>query len=38
VVLPINVSWVEATTELRKAFVNHPNLVDRKVLGGIPAV
>jgi hypothetical protein len=37
VVLPTNVSWVEATSELRKAFVSHPNL-NREVLGGIPAV
>jgi hypothetical protein len=37
VVVPRGVSWVEATSELRKAFVNHPGL-SREVLGGIPAV
>jgi phenylpropionate dioxygenase-like ring-hydroxylating dioxygenase large terminal subunit len=37
VVLPRGVNWVEATSELRKAFVNHPGL-SREVLGGIPAV
>ena len=36
-VLPRNVNWVEATAELRKAFVVHPGL-SRDVLGGIPAV
>ena len=37
VVLPRGVNWVEATSELRKAFVEHPGL-SRAVLGGIPAV
>ncbi|HEX8966429.1 MAG TPA: Rieske 2Fe-2S domain-containing protein, partial [Chloroflexota bacterium] len=37
VVLPRGVNWVEATNELRKAFVPHPEL-SRDVLGGIPAV
>jgi hypothetical protein len=37
VVVPRGVSWVEATTELRKAFLSHPDL-SREVLGGIPAV
>jgi phenylpropionate dioxygenase-like ring-hydroxylating dioxygenase large terminal subunit len=37
VVLPRGVNWVEATSELRKAFVDHPGL-SRAVLGGIPAV
>ena len=37
VVLPRGVNWVEATSELRKAFVEHPGLT-REVLGGIPAV
>jgi phthalate 4,5-dioxygenase len=37
VVLPKGVNWVEATSELRKAFVSHPGL-SREVLGGIPAV
>jgi hypothetical protein len=36
-VLPRGVNWVEATSELRKAFVVHPGL-SREVLGGIPAV
>jgi hypothetical protein len=37
VVLPRGANWVEATTELRKAFVSHAGL-SRAVLGGIPAV
>jgi phenylpropionate dioxygenase-like ring-hydroxylating dioxygenase large terminal subunit len=37
IVLPSGVSWVEATDERRKAFVNHDGL-SREVLGGIPAV
>ncbi|HEU0168124.1 MAG TPA: (2Fe-2S)-binding protein, partial [Chloroflexota bacterium] len=37
VVLPKDVSWVEGTEELRKGFVDHPEL-SRDVLGGIPAV
>jgi phthalate 4,5-dioxygenase len=37
VVLPRDASWVEATGELRKAFLTHPGL-SREVLGGIPAV
>jgi phthalate 4,5-dioxygenase oxygenase subunit len=37
VVLPRGTSWVEATSDLRKAFINHPDL-SREVLGGIPAV
>jgi hypothetical protein len=37
IVLPRDVSWVEATAERRKAFVTHPGL-SRDVLGGIPAV
>lgn len=36
-VIPKGVSWVEATSELRKAFVEHEGL-SREVLGGIPAV
>jgi len=36
-VIPKALNWVEATNELRKAFVDHPNL-SRAVLGGIPAV
>ena len=36
-VLPKSMNWVEATNELRKAFVDHPGL-SRAVLGGIPAV
>lgn len=37
VVLPRTASWLEATTELRKAWGKHPGLT-RDVLGGIPAV
>jgi phthalate 4,5-dioxygenase oxygenase subunit len=37
VVLPRGVNWVEGSAELRKAFVDHPEL-SRDVLGGIPAV
>jgi phthalate 4,5-dioxygenase len=36
-VIPRGVSWVEATSELRKAFLEHQGL-SREVLGGIPAV
>jgi nitrite reductase/ring-hydroxylating ferredoxin subunit len=36
-VLPKSLNWVEATQELRKAFVAHEGLT-RAVLGGIPAV
>jgi hypothetical protein len=36
-VLPRALNWVEATNELRKAFVEHDGLT-RAVLGGIPAV
>jgi phthalate 4,5-dioxygenase len=36
-VLPRGMNWVEATAELRKAFVQHAGL-SRDVLGGIPAV
>jgi hypothetical protein len=36
-VLPRGVNWVEATSELRKAFLSHAGL-SRDVLGGIPAV
>jgi hypothetical protein len=37
VVLPEGVDWVEATTELRRAGVQHADL-NRSVLGGVPAV
>jgi hypothetical protein len=37
VVVPRGQSWVEATNELRKAFVTHEGL-SREVLGRIPAV
>ena len=37
VVLPNGVDWYEATKELRKAGVTHPDLT-RDVLGGVPAV
>jgi hypothetical protein len=37
VVLPRGTNWVEATSELRRAFISHPEL-SREVLGGIPAV
>jgi len=37
VVLPNGENWVAATEELRKAFVDHPEL-SRDVLGGVPAV
>ncbi len=37
VILPRDVNWVEGSAELRKAFVDHPEL-SRDVLGGIPAV
>jgi phthalate 4,5-dioxygenase oxygenase subunit len=36
-VIPKGTNWVEATAELRKAFVDHAGL-SREVLGGIPAV
>jgi len=35
--LPIGVDWVEATKELRKGFIEHPEL-DLSVIGGVPAV
>ncbi|MDE3076104.1 MAG: (2Fe-2S)-binding protein, partial [Chloroflexota bacterium] len=37
VMLPRGASWVEGSEELRKGFVDHPELT-REVLGGIPAV
>jgi hypothetical protein len=37
IVLPHGVDWVEATTGLRKAWAEHPEL-SRSVLGGLPAV
>ena len=37
VVLPEDVNWIEATTNLRRANVKHTGLT-RDVLGGIPAV
>ena len=37
VVLPRDADWIEATKELRKAGVEHPQLT-RAVLGGLPAV
>ena len=37
VVLPRGANWIDATQELRKAFVEHPEL-SREVLGGVPAV
>ena len=37
VVLPNGVDWFEATKELRKAGLSHPQLT-RSVLGGVPAV
>ena len=37
VMLPRSANWVEGSKELRKAFVDHPEL-SRDVLGGIPAV
>jgi phenylpropionate dioxygenase-like ring-hydroxylating dioxygenase large terminal subunit len=35
--LPVGVDWVEASSELRKGFIKHPEL-DLAVIGGIPAV
>ena len=35
--LPVGVDWVEASKELRKGFIEHPEL-DLAVIGGIPAV
>jgi hypothetical protein len=37
VMLPKGTNWVEGSAELRKGFVDHPEL-SRQVLGGIPAV
>ena len=37
VVLPRGADWIEATRELRAAWVKHPGL-SRSVLGGVPAV
>jgi nitrite reductase/ring-hydroxylating ferredoxin subunit len=37
VVLPRDADWIEATRELRRAWVEHPGL-SRAVLGGLPAV
>ncbi len=37
VVLPRGADWVEATKDLRKAWIRHPELT-RAVLGGLPAV
>jgi len=37
VVLPRGADWIEATRELRRAWVTHPGL-SRSVLGGVPAV
>jgi hypothetical protein len=37
IMLPKGVNWVEGSAELRKGFVDHPEL-SRQVLGGIPAV
>jgi phenylpropionate dioxygenase-like ring-hydroxylating dioxygenase large terminal subunit len=37
VILPREANWVEGSAELRKGFVDHPEL-SRDVLGGIPAV
>jgi hypothetical protein len=37
VVLPSTAGWLEATAELRKGWLKHPDLT-RDVLGGIPAV
>jgi nitrite reductase/ring-hydroxylating ferredoxin subunit len=37
VVLPRTAHWIEATSELRKAWAKHPHLT-RDVLGGVPAV
>ncbi|MGH2364351.1 MAG: Rieske 2Fe-2S domain-containing protein, partial [Chloroflexota bacterium] len=37
VMLPPDASWVEGSAELRKGFVDHPEL-SRDVLGGVPAV
>jgi phthalate 4,5-dioxygenase oxygenase subunit len=37
VVLPKDANWVDATKNLRTAFVKHPGLT-RDVLGGVPAV
>ena len=36
-VLPRSAHWMEATTHLRQAFVDHPEL-SRNILGGIPAI
>ena len=32
VVLPRSAGWLEATTELRKAFVEHPELVAERIM------
>jgi hypothetical protein len=37
IMLPKGVNWVEGSAELRRGFVDHPEL-SRQVLGGIPAV
>jgi phthalate 4,5-dioxygenase len=37
IMLPRGVNWVEGSAELRRGFVDHPEL-SRQVLGGIPAV
>lgn len=37
VMLPVGVDWVEASSELRKGFIKHPEL-DLAVIGGVPAV
>ena len=37
VMLPKGVDWLEGSAELRRGFVDHPEL-SRQVLGGIPAV
>jgi hypothetical protein len=37
VVIPRDADWIEATRELRRAGVAHPEL-SRDVLGGMPAV
>ena len=37
VTLPKGVDWLEGSAELRRGFIDHPEL-SRQVLGGIPAV
>lgn len=37
IMLPNGVDWLEGSAELRRGFVEHPEL-SRQVLGGIPAV